>query len=139
MKLARRVCHAANMSDAGLTAGDTTLYGGAKTSGEEEGGKNLESKVQGLSASLTNLHRKLNQKQGGKGGDKTLGDKFGRRGDGVVVPRSLQEKLDFTCKAWNTEQGCDKESCPDKHQCNVVLKGGYVCWSRHRAVDHKER
>lgn len=59
------------------------------------------------------------------------------------MERSLENKLGFTCKEWNTEEGCkyvskNGEACPNKHACSKVTRDNQMCWGRHRIFEHKD-
>ena len=48
------------------------------------------------------------------------------------------EKLRITCTKWNTEgEACGETNCTLKHQCNKVLRQGFLCWANHRAYEHQ--
>ena len=108
----------------------------AKPGQEESLGKNqnLQAKVKALKKKLESGRRKRDREDRGR--DDRGRDERRRR---HLSPRMTEEKLRITCSKWNTEgEGCERETnCTLKHQCNKVLRQGFVCWANHRAYEHK--
>ena len=131
---AKQVCQAANLPESGLIAGET--LGGARPGQEENLGKiqNLQAQVKAIERKLESGRRKGDREDRGR--DDRGRDERRRR---HLSPRTTEEKLRITCSKWNTEgEGCERETnCTLKHQCNKVLRQGFVCWANHKAYEHK--
>lgn len=130
LRVARNVCHAANLPERGLMSGD--LYGGNGDLARRN--RELEGQVR----DLKNANRDLRNGRRDRG-DKDDGrrdrdrDEERRRDRRKVTENKLQE----TCKAWNTAAGCGDNSCNLKHACSVVERDGRLCWDRrHKATEH---
>ena len=129
LKVARNVCHAANLSERGLMSGDAYGSGGDK----DRKIRDLESQIR----DLKNANRELRSGRGER--DRRDRNDERRDRDGDRKPgnwKITDRKMAETCRNWNTAAGCGDNSCKLKHSCNKVEKDGRLCWGQHKATEH---
>ena len=161
LKMAKATCERANVSyDQGLMEGDPyccrpySRLGGAGS----DGGKamrELEMKVRDLQGQLASgkqysarfggkdaapggergAYGEGRGSRGGYGGQGSRGAGNGAGGRERREPLTLEQKKSFTCKAFNTEAGCQVQGCQDKHGCSKEVNG-MLCWQRHPVTRH---
>ena len=142
--LAKRTCNAAGLPyERALQAGDPYCGRPAQTQ-ENDGNKSLRE----LELKVEKMEKERKQaggaggSAGGAGGRRE--DRWSRergrsrRGDGERMGKSLEEKVGFTCKKWNSRGGCDDKRCDDKHQCSRVVNG-MLCWGSHPEYEHPNK
>ena len=124
LKLARDVCHAANLPERGLMSGDAYGSGG-----------DLARKNRDLENQVRDLKNTIRELRSGRG-DRDRRDRKDERRDRDGKWKVTDRKMAETCRDWNTAAGCGDNNCKLKHACNKVETGGRLCWGQHKATEH---
>ena len=144
------------LSDLMLMQGDS--YAGAKKAGSasRQDIEKMQQQMSGFSKELASIkqqqpNQRQNQKQKQNRGNasgssnnnnsSSSGSNYlGPRGkSGATLQRILGKKLGMTCQSYNLGLGDCSPPCGKKHECNIQLEDGSLCWAKHPAIQHKDK
>lgn len=141
VKLAKDICHMADLPEAGLMTGDP--YSGQVKGKKDQRDLEADRRRRQEDGSGRRREAERSERRGHSGGGRDSRDREGERErQKDRDKKELERKLAFTCEAFNSKDGCKPkagEVCRDKHNCNRVVGPHSLCWGRHPSVECTRR